>query len=234
MKNWLVFSVLLSLGFDLAAQGFQLIDRQETIQAGLNEAVRIPIKIRNTSEKAQFYIIKKTSGDLGGSQKGFFCLDKNCLDQGIEEFSKRVEAGETLDRLVYVLESGLQASHITLKFDVFVKGKPNETQEQMVNVMVEEKQNRSLVFDSKEISVRDVFPNPVQHEAFVEYQLHQDHIKAKMVIHNILGKPMGEYEMPYHESKIKVLAEDLASGIYFFTIYLDGNGVATRKMIVRK
>ena len=96
MKSWTLCLSLLCLSFSLYAQNFEILDRQENFQVAIGEAVRIPIKIKNSSAKAQFYIIRKVNADLSSSQKGYFCLDKNCLEPGIEEFSKRLEPGETL------------------------------------------------------------------------------------------------------------------------------------------
>ena len=230
-----ILSFLISLlSISLSAQNFQIIDRQDQFQAGLNDVVRIPIRIKNTSDKAQFYIIRKEAQDLGNSQKGYFCLDKNCLDPTILEFSKKVEAGETLQGLYFVVETGLQSTQNNLTFEIFVKGKPQEVTQISTTLMVDEKPSRSVVFQSRELTIHQIFPNPVQNEAFMDYQLHGDQTKAKIVIHNILGKPMGEYDLQHHETRLKIQADDLASGIYFYTVYLDNTGVATRKMIVRK
>jgi hypothetical protein len=59
-------------------------------------------------------------------------------------------------------------------------------------------------------------------------------VKAKVVIHNILGKSMNDYELPYAENKVKIQADDLPAGVYFYTVYLNNEGVFTRKLIVRK
>lgn len=225
---------LLFASVALRAQNFQLLDRQDSFQGGLNESIRVPLRIKNTTEKAQFYIIRKSANDLGSSQKGYFCLNKTCLEPGIEEFSKKIEAGETLQGLYFVVETGLQAAHASVRFEIFAKGRPQEAIEHTVNVTVDETPYKAYLFKSKEITINEVFPNPVQSEAFMEYQIHQEQVKAKVIIHNILGKPMGEYELNQHESRVKILADELASGIYFYTVYLDNNGVATRKMIVRK
>lgn len=235
MKYWYTIFLLTLLSYPLAAQNFQLVDRQENYQTMLNETLRIPIKIKNNTDKAQFYVIRKVgTSDLGGSQKAYFCLDKNCLEPGMDEFSKKIEPGETLQNLYYTLESGLVAGQNTIKFEVFAKGAPSETLEHTVNIVVEEKKSGLHTFQSKEITIHDIYPNPVQNEAFIDYTLHNESTKAKVVIHNILGRTMGEYELPYQENKIKVQADELASGIYFYTLYLDNSGVVTRKLIVRK
>ena len=59
-------------------------------------------------------------------------------------------------------------------------------------------------------------------------------LKAKVVIHNILGSPVGHYDLPVFETKVKIQAEELTAGVYFYTVYLNNVGVLTRKLVVRK
>jgi hypothetical protein len=234
MKKIVVLLMLTLSGLGAWAQSFELIDRQENYQSGISENVRIPIRIRNNSDKAQFYVIRKVSSDLGATQKGYFCLDKNCLESGTEEFSKRVEPGETLNGLVYTLETGLVSSQNNLRFEVFVKGFPHDMLEHNVSVVVEEKVAKSLIFKSKDITVHDIYPNPAVEEAFVEYQLHSETLKAKIVVHNVLGSPLGNYDLPRSDLKIKINTDEFPAGVYFYTLYLDNDGILTRKLIVRK
>ena len=221
-------------GTELFAQGFDLIDRQENYQAAISETVRIPLKIKNNSDKPQFYIIRKANNDLGGTQKGYFCLDKNCLEAGIDEFSKRVEPGETLTGLYYSLETGLVTGQNNLRFEIFVRGNPQGLIQHQVNVNIDEHHIKSLVFQSKDITIEDVYPNPVTDQAFINYKIHNETMKAKVVIHNILGSSIGDYELPNSENRIKISTDEFASGVYFYTVYLDNNGVLTRKLIIRK
>ncbi|MBX2915944.1 MAG: T9SS type A sorting domain-containing protein [Cyclobacteriaceae bacterium] len=216
------------------AQQFELPDIQENYQALVGETLRIPIKIKNHSDKATFYIIRKAQSDLGQSQKGYFCLDKNCLEASFSEFSKRVEAGETIQQLAFVLESGLVASQHSIRFQVYPKGNPTEMREFTVFVNVMDRVEKPVLFQSKEITIQDVYPNPVQDHAYIEYRIHQENTKAKLSIHNILGKPMDNIELPAHETRVKLSTEEYTAGIYFYTLYLDNNGVLTRKLIVRK
>ncbi len=233
LKCTFIGFILLS-GLVSSAQTFELIDQPDTYNAGISQTLRIPIKIKNTSDKAQFYIIRLVGNDLSATQKGYFCLDKNCLEPGITEFSKRVEAGVTLQDLHFSLETGLVTGHYPIKFEVFVKGNIQTLVERGVNVMIEEKQSKSFVFQSKDITVHDVYPNPVFDQAYIDYRLHTESVKAKLVVHNILGSSVSDHELPFAESKVKIQAEDMTPGVYFYTVYLDNIGVVTRKLIVRK
>ncbi|MEJ0055774.1 MAG: T9SS type A sorting domain-containing protein [Bacteroidota bacterium] len=106
--------------------------------------------------------------------------------------------------------------------------------EHSVSLSVDEKQAKSLVFQSKDITIHDVYPNPVTDLATIDYRIHNELIKAKVVIHNILGSPVGHYDLPVFESKVKIQADEFTSGVYFYTVYLDNIGVLTRKIVVRK
>jgi len=234
MKRLLILMVVVLAGMEALAQSFDLIDRQDTYQAAVSETLRIPLKIKNNTDKAQFYIIRKVSNDLGGTQKGYFCLDKNCLEPGIDEFSKRVEPGETLGGLYYSLETGLVTGQNNLKFEVFVRGNPQGAIQHQVNINIDEHHVKSLIFQSRDITIQDVYPNPVTDQAFIDYKIHNESMKAKVVIHNILGSSVGDYNLPSSENRIKITTDEFSAGVYFYTVYLDNTGVLTRKLIIRK
>jgi hypothetical protein len=87
----------------------------------IGETLRIPIKIRNNSEKAQFYIIRKLPRVISTPvQKAYFCFDNKCLESDITVNSLSVvEPGETLQKLVYVVEGSLLTSQSAVRFQVF-------------------------------------------------------------------------------------------------------------------
>lgn len=233
MKRLVVFALVL---FSLPgmAQGIEWVDRQENYLAGLNQVIRIPIKLKNTSDKPQVLVVRKTQSDLGSSQKGYFCLGEDCSDPSLDQFSRKVEPGETVANLYYVVETGLAVTSNSFRFEVFSKANPALTTEQSVSLAVEEKPAKPLVFTSKDISIHDVYPNPVSDWATIDYRIYNESIKAKVVIHNILGSPVSHHELPVFETKVKIQADELTSGVYFYTVYLDNVGVVTRKLVVRK
>src|SRR6478609_2749110 len=140
----MLFITLLGYG-----QSFDLIDTQDTFQTGTSEVVKIPIRIRNNTDKPQTYVIRKVQGELANSQKGYFCIDKNCLEGEMNEFTKRIEPGQTLTNLNYTLETGLIAGQGAFKFEVFVRGNPKESVEYSVGVSIGEKLAKGLIFQSK-------------------------------------------------------------------------------------
>lgn len=234
MKRLALFLGLLMGGWQSIAQSFELAETAEAYQVSPNQMVRIPVRIKNTSEKTQFYVIRVVKSDWGDTQRGYFCLGATCWDANLEEITKKLEPGETVADLNYTIESGIQAMQSGIKIEVFAKSAPHEVVGRTSTLVVEEKPGRSFVFQSREITIHDVYPNPVQDQAFIDYNVHTESVKVKIVVHNVLGKAMGEYELAFDDTRVKIQAEDLVPGIYFYTVYINNNGILTRKLIVRK
>ena len=103
-----------------------------------------------------------------------------------------------------------------------------------LNFIVEEKAAKANIYTSRNITIQDVYPNPANEHAYVDYKILNDRIKARILIHNILGTLISEYNLPIIENKIKIRTEELSSGIYFYTLSVDDEGVLTRKLVVDK
>lgn len=233
MKHLVLF-VLVLVSTLSWAQGVEWIERQESYQAGFGQTIRIPIRLKNSSDKSQIFVVRKSQSDLGSNQRGYFCLGEDCSDPSQDQFLRKIEPGETLTNLYYVVETGLVVAVNSFRFEVFSRGNPAIVLEHSISLAVEEKPAKSLVFQSKDITIHDVYPNPVSDQATIDYRIHNESIKAKVVIHNILGSPVGHYDLSVFESKVKIQSDELTSGVYFYTVYLNDVGVLTRKLVVRK
>jgi hypothetical protein len=122
----------------------------------------------------------------------------------------------------------------SLRYVAFNKYNPGHVVEFDLNFIVEEKPEKQNLYSSRLITLHDVYPNPVVDQAVVDYKMNNDQVKAKIVVHNILGNVVGEYSLPSSENFVRVRTDDLSAGIYFYTLYVENEGVITRKLIVRK
>lgn len=229
---WLFFVCMPTFG--LFAQSFEVGQLQDIYRGYIGETVRVPLSFTNTTEKALTLVIKKLSSNLGGTQKNYFCPDKECLDQRVEDFLIRLEPGQTLSTFEVGLDAGLANGISSVKYLVFNRYNSTETLEFDLNFSVEERSAKQDIFTHPHIVLHDVYPNPIVDFAFVEYNMISDEVEAKIVIHNILGNPVDQYNLPAAENKVKIRAESMNAGIYFYTLYLDNEGVVTRKLIVKK
>lgn len=234
MNKVLLGLVLIFTCFVADAQSFEVSGLQENYKGLIGEIVKAPIKIKNTSEKPIVLIVRKISQEIGSTQKNFFCLDGNCLEEKIEDYIVKLEGGQSLSSLQIGLDGGLAPGLSIVRYVIFNKFNPSQSYEFELNFAIEEKPAKQNIYQSKVITVKDVYPNPAIEQAFVDYHLMNDRAKAVVRVHNILGNLIGEYELSPYENLLRIRTEELNPGIYFYTLYINNESVLTRKLLVVK
>jgi hypothetical protein len=229
---WLTF--LCFVAFELRAQTFELGQVQEVYKGYIGETVKVPLTFTNTTDRPITLVIRRVKTSLGGTQRNYFCPKNDCLDQNVEDFLIRLDPKASLDDLAIALDAGLASGVSTVRYVVFNRYNSSDSIEFDVNFSVEERSAKADIFTHPHIILHDVYPNPVVDYAYVNYNLLNSETEARIVIHNILGNPIEEYSLPASENRVKIRAESMSAGIYFYTLYLDNEGVVTRKLIVKK
>lgn len=92
---------------------------------------------------------------------------------------------------------------------------------------------KDVAIANEVITVSNIYPNPSTNFVNFDYYLPSQTKQAKIVIHNILGSIVGQYELK-QDNKIKISVNDLKSGVYFYTITVGNKNLATKKFIVRR
>ena len=94
-------------------------------------------------------------------------------------------------------------------------------------------QGGAPVFSNEKITVSGVFPNPATTSAALEYEITGEIREAKITISNVLGNGIGEYRLTRDNRKLQFDTSDFAPGVYFYTLFVDGKSLFTRKLIIR-
>ena len=233
MKRFLLSIFILLSATWAVAQGFEVSGLQENYRGFIGETIKAPVRIKNTTDRPLNLVLRKSNALIGSTQKSYFCMDGNCFEQRADDLTIRLEPGQSVNALQIVLEAGLVSGESSIRYIVFNKANAAESIEFDTNFIVEEKPEKQSIYNSKYITLHDVYPNPVVDYAFVDYKIQNDRVKARIVIHNILGNIVGEYNLPLLENKVKMRTEELSSGVYFYTLYIDNEGVLTRKLVVK-
>jgi hypothetical protein len=233
MKKTLLLACLLLIVSFLRAQSFEVREVAENHKGFIGDQIKAPLSIKNTTQKTLVLLIRRSHSQLGSTQKAFFCPGGDFQEANADEITIRLEPGQTLENFAVGLDAGLVPGVSSVKYTIINRSNPADYQDIELNFSVEEKPAKNDLYSSRFITIHDVYPNPVSDFAHIEYRLLDDRVKAKIVIHNILGSALSEYPLPYLESKVKIKADELTPGIYFYTLYLDNESVMTRKLIVR-
>lgn len=234
----MVKSLLLAISIFAATcaygQGFEIAPLQESYKGLIGETIKVPLRFKNNSDKPISLIIRKVTEQIGSTQRKYFCIDNNCLDSKVEDYVLKVEPGQSVNNFYVALDAGLNRNESTLRYLAYNKANPNQSMEVELNFEVEEKPGKATIYNSRYITVYDVYPNPAVEEAFLDYDLASDNVNAKILVHNILGNIIGEYALSSLEKRVRIKIEDQSAGIYFYTLYVENEGVMTRKLIVKK
>lgn len=89
------------------------------------------------------------------------------------------------------------------------------------------------LFTNDKIAVSNIYPNPANEYAEIDYSIQGNFIEAKIVIYNMLGSSVNNYDLDKAERKVRISTAEMANGIYFYQLSLDGKKVATKKLLIR-
>lgn len=234
IRPCLTILLLFAATIHSVAQGLELLDYKPQAILGIGESLKIPLKLKNSGNKAINVVIQEIGQTMGSTQKHYFCIDNNCLDPNIKEYHKRLEPGEIVENLFVQVEAGLVAGQNSLSYRIFNKSNSSESTEIEMLLFVEEKISRTVLFHSNKITINEIYPNPVTDRGYIDYQIHQKDVNAKLLLHNVLGNPIATYTLSPYENRFRLHTDDVSPGIYFITLYLDNESVLTRKVIVKK
>ena len=236
MRALITSTLILLTTLVAQTQSFEVMDRNHVFKGKVGEKIEAEIPIRNLTSRPLQLIVKRIDQVIGTSQSVFICWDGNCSDKNDDQLSlsKKVTAFETSHKLKSILDAGLAPGISTVKYLIYNRDNPSDAVEIEVNYTIEEQITAKALFTSDDIVLSEIYPNPVTDFAIINYNLINENIKAKIVFHNVLGSVINEYNLSPYEKRIKIITEDLNSGVYFYTLYLDGDGVATHKIVIRK
>jgi len=89
------------------------------------------------------------------------------------------------------------------------------------------------LYSSDKITISNIYPNPANDQAELDYTISPSLRDARLIIYNVLGSQMNELPLSKNERKIRVDTREMPTGLYFYQLSVDGKKVATKKMLVR-
>lgn len=128
----------------------------------------------------------------------------------------------------FLFASANTADNNTLAVEVAEKGNEKKSPAMEAQLRAEE-----LLFVSDKISVSNVYPNPASEYAEIDFTINPGLRDAKLTFYNVLGSQMQEFTLNKNDRKLRINTRDMATGLYFYQLSVDGKKVATKKMLVR-
>ncbi len=88
-------------------------------------------------------------------------------------------------------------------------------------------------FSNEKITVSNIYPNPANDYATIDYSVNAGFSEASISFYNLLGHEVAVYELDKFDKKLKVQTTNWDSGVYLYQLVIDGKKVATKKLLVR-
>lgn len=90
-----------------------------------------------------------------------------------------------------------------------------------------------VLFSSAKLHVANIYPNPANAFAVIEYEIRDPNTKAELTFYDMLARKVATYELNSFDRKLRVDTRTWDSGIYLYQLILDDKKVATKKLLVR-
>ncbi len=106
----------------------------------------------------------------------------------------------------------------------------NTTNKQLTSIP-SESQVDNLAANEK-LVVSNIFPNPANNYAQVEYRVVGNFGSANLSFFNLIGKQVADFDLPKSTDKIRINTSNWENGIYGYSIMVDGKVIATKKLLI--
>lgn len=101
-----------------------------------------------------------------------------------------------------------------------------------VNIVAETATDK--LFKNDKLVVNNIYPNPANEQAFLEYKVSGKFKTANITFYNLLGVQVADFELDKNDEKLRLQTSGWDPGIYMYQLVIDGKKIATKKLLVSR
>lgn len=232
MKLLLPFFIYLTFSIQTFSQSIVLLGAEFEKVVVPGAEVKTSFQIKNTSKSPIRLAVKLLNSE--NSQNYTLCYHDNCWDDLTSFETIRLAPGQTLDGLVLKFRAGFDLSVHDVKLHFYNADNPVEQLSHTFNFTIKDNFSNGILFSQEGIKVSNAYPNPTSSLATIDYDIVNLSTNAKIEIHNLLGNKVMEVPLEKGEVSAKISTDTFDNGIYFYSLYIDGKRVTTKKLVVKK
>ncbi len=236
MKTFFYISLFTMASSFCWSQSLKVVNSNLNVDSEVGTSTSTIIKVQNNSNHTIALGIEKIEENIRSSQLSTFCINNECSKKNIVSSNTIIKLlpGQIFEGFSTTLETGLVPGNSSVKFLIYNLSNTNESVEAEINYYIKEKSKEGLLYSSNVVELSDVFPNPAREKVVFNYNYLDPAKEAKVVIHSVLGSIISEYKLSPYETRLSIPVISYNPGVYFYTLYIENEGVATKKMVVRK
>jgi hypothetical protein len=218
------------------AQSIEIVEADKEIVGTIGSELNAHLKIRNRSDHPILLKVRRVENQISTGETSFFCWGNDCFDKEVELLPSSIilQPGQTTSKFTSTLIAGITEGHSNVKYQFYDRNNPDDFVEEEVFYKIVEKKSTATLLKNKNIHISNIYPNPVKDFAVIDYNILDDEKEIKIVVHNVLGGSVGEYQLSVFENSVVINTEDLSPGVYFYSVYIDNDNAITKKFILKR
>ncbi len=230
----LTLLVFLALPILASAQQVRVLSEGVEFSGKIGSSQRKTVLLHNESAQPKTYLLRNIKGSIGSSQKMRICLGEQCFDPK-KELAKvvlKLAPGEIYTDLYLDFELGI--AETMGSFDLVFVNSESLREFFIVEAKYAVTSSPTADFSNKDIKLGDIYPNPSNRVAQLDYTVVNPKAKAKITVTSFIGNPIAEYDLDPTRNSLVIQVSDFQPGVYFYTLFVDNKNVVTKKLQVKK
>jgi len=229
-----LFTIFISIivTTSLWAQDIMIKELEGEIITGYQKTTSTSFKIQNFSDTDKSIRVKQNIDEIHGGSTFKICYDDECNDKN-ESLIIKIPANSTSNNIDVILNGGL-SNFNTIAYIEFIDLEVDRVLKKEISLKVTDETTRDIFFEKGDLVVNSFFPNPAVKNAIMEYKISPSETEAKITLQNVLGSIVSTFELSPEDNRLSISTENLNPGVYFYTLSIKDEGLATRKLIVKK
>ncbi len=234
----LLFAALFAQSIEITDHNSNVVNFGDTVKYFSSDLNKFPHTLEFTAKNtntvdSNSYKVRQMAISEVPSTLHYFCFG-SCFSPGINLSPTGVwiVAGESIATGAFTTDYAAQGHEGTtiIAYSVFDENNPADSTYFIVKYYVAV--DASISSTTSSVTISDAYPNPAKDFFFVDYEINNAQM-ANIEVVNILGSVVFNQEISTNDSRAKINISELKSGVYFYNVIVDGNRLASKKLIIR-
>jgi len=232
----LLFAALFAQTVEITDHNSNVVSFGDTIRyysTDLSKLHTVEFTAKNTSAAAIGYKVRQVAITEVASTMHYFCFG-SCYPPGtnLSPVVTTINAGQSTASGGFSTDYMSQGHEGTtiIAYSVFNDANTSDSTYFIVKYYVAA--DASISTTTSSVTISDAYPNPAKDYFFVDYEINNAQM-ANIEVVNVLGSVVFNQEISTNDSRAKINISELKSGVYFYNVIVDGNRLASKKLIIR-
>lgn len=216
------------------AQSLVFTNAPGSVSTPSDQDIDIPLYVVNTSANPIDVKVRRMSNDVATGHENYFCWDvcyETTTDVSVGHLTIMPGDTNTFFKMTFLPNGNTGASSIMYRF--YDKNNPTDLIEYTFEVDATTTSIGPDIFKPNNV-LSSPYPNPAKDFTYLDFELNPDVMSAEVRMYNLIGKQVKRESIQGIDGKLRVDTRDLMPGVYFFYMIVDGQEVASRRLIISR